>query len=126
MRGEIEALLERSEELESLRGALAAAEAGGGGRLILVAGEAGIGKTALLRELCRRADRSRVMWGACDALHTPRPLGPLLDVAGEEGGRLAAVVEEGSSPSAVAGGARQRPPTEVAHDPCAGGSSLGR
>jgi DNA-binding CsgD family transcriptional regulator len=94
-------LLERSAELESLWSALAAAEAGPGGRLMLLAGEAGIGKTALLRELRKQAGSARVLWGACDALHTPRPLGPLLDVAAEAGGQLGAMVDEGASPSAV-------------------------
>jgi len=46
MAGEAPALLERSEELEALSGAAAAARAGPGGRLVLIAGEAGIGKTA--------------------------------------------------------------------------------
>jgi DNA-binding CsgD family transcriptional regulator/tetratricopeptide (TPR) repeat protein len=94
-------LLERTAELEALWSGLAAAEAGPGGRLVLLAGEAGIGKTALLRELRQEAERARVLWGACDALHTPRPLGPLLDIAAEAGGQLGAVVDEGASPSAV-------------------------
>jgi DNA-binding CsgD family transcriptional regulator/tetratricopeptide (TPR) repeat protein len=94
-------LLERSAELESLSSGLAAAEAGPGGRLVLLAGEAGMGKTALLREFCQDAGRARVLWGACDALHTPRPLGPLLDIAADAGGQLGAVVDEGASPSEV-------------------------
>jgi DNA-binding CsgD family transcriptional regulator len=94
-------LLERSAELDALQSGLAAAEAGPGGRLVLLAGEAGIGKTALLREFRQEAERVRVLWGGCDALHTPRPLGPLLDIAAEAGGQLGAVVDEGASPSAV-------------------------
>jgi hypothetical protein len=40
-----------------------------------VLGEAGAGKTALVREFARG---ERVRWGACEALTTPRPLGPFL------------------------------------------------
>jgi AAA ATPase domain len=74
---------------------------GGAGRLVLLGGEAGIGKTTLVRTFCERASAPRVLWGACDALRTPRPLGPLLDVAGQAGGELAAVADEGTSPSAL-------------------------
>jgi DNA-binding CsgD family transcriptional regulator len=52
-----------------------------GGRLVLLAGEAGAGKTALVREFCSRVNGRRVLWGGCDALVTPRPLGPFLDIA---------------------------------------------
>jgi hypothetical protein len=40
--------------------------------------------------------------GACDALHTPRALGPFVDVAEDVGGPLAQLVEEGAGPAAVA------------------------
>jgi predicted ATPase len=43
------------------------------GRLVLVGGEAGVGKTALVREF---AEDRRALWGACDPLQTPRALGP--------------------------------------------------
>ena len=53
-----------------------------GGLVALVVGEAGIGKTALLQEFSRRQRKGvRVLWGACDALFTPRPLAPLHDIA---------------------------------------------
>jgi hypothetical protein len=70
-------LLERGAFLSSLEGWLDAA-AGGHGCMVLVGGEAGIGKTSLVRAFCERhgAD-ARVLWGACDALRTPWPLGPL-------------------------------------------------
>jgi predicted ATPase len=58
--------------------------AGPPGRLILVGGEAGVGKTALVREF---SEGRRVLWGACDPLHTPRPLGPLLDLGLRESRR---------------------------------------
>jgi DNA-binding CsgD family transcriptional regulator len=94
-------LLERSAELEALDGHLAAVRAQGRGRLVLVAGEAGIGKTALVRAFCERARPSRVLWGACDALFTPRPLGPFVDIADDAGGELAAVVAEGAAAGAL-------------------------
>jgi DNA-binding CsgD family transcriptional regulator/tetratricopeptide (TPR) repeat protein len=62
----------------------------GHGRIVLVAGEAGIGKTALLRRCCAGVNGSaRVLWAGCDPLFTPRPLGPVLDLAGVLGGELA-------------------------------------
>ena len=50
-------LLEREDELAALVGAVDAARAGAGS-LVLVAGEAGIGKTSLLRALRGRASQS--------------------------------------------------------------------
>jgi DNA-binding CsgD family transcriptional regulator/tetratricopeptide (TPR) repeat protein len=81
-------LLERESALEILGGWFAEARAGRG-RLVLVGGEAGVGKTALVEEFALGQRRSaRVLWGACDPLTTPRPLGPLADVAPAAGGRL--------------------------------------
>ena len=56
--------------------------AGGEGHTIFVNGEAGIGKTALLKEFRRQIeDEGNVFTGTCDALFTPRPLAPLYDIA---------------------------------------------
>jgi DNA-binding CsgD family transcriptional regulator len=93
--------LERSAFVESLHGWLSEVAAGRG-RLVFVAGEAGVGKTALIQHFRdERCNGARVLWGACDALHTPRPLGPLVDVAAATGGRLQDVVERGDKPHAV-------------------------
>ena len=85
-------LLERADDLAALSSALSAAATGAGG-IALVSGEAGIGKTSLVAELARReAGRARILWGACDPLLTPRPLGPLHDVARTGSARLAAAL----------------------------------
>jgi len=73
-------LLERGPVLLELSRYLAEADKGHG-RLVFVGGEAGIGKSWLVRrfaELVR--DRSPLLIGSCDPLSTPRPLGPLLDI----------------------------------------------
>jgi DNA-binding CsgD family transcriptional regulator len=95
-------LLERTAQLQMLRAALGAVGARAPGRLMLVGGDAGVGKTALVRRFCDEcADRARVLWGACDALFTPRPLGPLFDVAESVGGGLAALVVAEGGPHEV-------------------------
>src|SRR3712207_2316748 len=82
-------LWERSAALTLLSDLLG--ESARGGRIALVAGEAGIGKSALLTEFTRRCgSRARIFWGACDRLVTPRALGPLHDIGHQIGGRLAA------------------------------------
>ena len=58
------------------------------GRLVLVAGEAGVGKSALVEQLQRNLPGASWYWGACDGLFTPRPLGPLFDIAAKLGGEL--------------------------------------
>jgi len=75
------ALVERGDLVGTLTG-LHDEAVGGSGRLVLVHGEAGVGKSALVREWSGTAHgRGRVLWGACDPLSSPRPLGPLVDVA---------------------------------------------
>jgi DNA-binding CsgD family transcriptional regulator/tetratricopeptide (TPR) repeat protein len=96
-------LLERSDQLRALRQSLATAGDGGGGRVVLLSGEAGIGKTALLREFCRVAGgKARVLWAGCEPLFTPRPLGPLRDLAMLTGGPLAARGAEDAGSADVA------------------------
>ncbi|MFD0743468.1 ATP-binding protein [Phytohabitans flavus] len=81
-------LWERAEALDALDGLLR--DSAQGGRIALVAGEAGIGKSVLLSEFARRCGvRARVLWGACDRLVTPRVLGPLHDIGRQAGGELA-------------------------------------
>jgi DNA-binding NarL/FixJ family response regulator len=94
------ALLEREQPLAILKDALEAVAHERRGRVVLVSGEAGIGKTALLAHFCEQADR-RVLWAACDALFTPRPLGPLLDLAADAGPALEDCLETGAPPHDV-------------------------
>ena len=69
-------LLERSDELAMLAECVAAVEESGRGQVLLLGGEAGVGKTTLLQAFCDEQP-ARVWWGACEPLFTPRPLGPL-------------------------------------------------
>jgi DNA-binding CsgD family transcriptional regulator len=100
-------LLEREDALGVLAERLEAASAREGS-LVLVAGEAGVGKTALVHAFCEeRRNSTRVLWGACDPLFTPRPLGPLLDIAEIVGGEVAELVGEGARPHDLAMGLRR-------------------
>ena len=113
-------LLERTGELAALERSIAQAR-DGRGSLVLVSGEAGIGKTALVRAFCdAHRDGTRVLWGVCDPLFTPRPLGPLLDVAEVVGGELAELVHAGAGPHDVTMALRRelgrRPPTIMVID----------
>ena len=87
--GALSALLEREQALGRLEQALADVRAGEG-RLVFVSGDAGVGKTTLVRAFCaERLEAARVLAGTCDGLRTPRPLGPLADIAAAAGGLLA-------------------------------------
>ena len=106
-------LLERRPFLEGLVEELAAVAATGKGRLVLVTGEAGAGKTVLLKRFCRDVG-GRVLTGACDALITPRALGPFFDVAEQVGGPLRELVDRSPFPrdvlSALFDELRREPP----------------
>ena len=76
-------LLERQQQLETLAQGLSEARAGSG-KLILIAGEAGLGKSSLVEQFVADTRRdARVLWGACDALDTPRALGPVHEIAAQ-------------------------------------------
>jgi DNA-binding CsgD family transcriptional regulator/tetratricopeptide (TPR) repeat protein len=98
-------LLERSEQLDALRSKLKAVTETSRGRLVFVGGEAGVGKTALIRRFADELPRKiRLLAGACDALFTPPPLGPFLDVAEATGGDLQSLAADGARPHEFAAG----------------------
>lgn len=90
-------LLERDHVLAELE-ELWKHAAAGQGALALVGGDAGIGKTTVIRAFCNKFGDGRVLWGGCDPVGTPRPLAPLLDVAQQAGGALADLVDAGAAP----------------------------
>ena len=90
-------LLERDQELATLLH-VASAAARGTGSVILLHGEAGIGKTSLVSAIrSQLPDGTRMLVGACDALSTPRTLGPFRDLTAAVGPRLAQALQAGCS-----------------------------
>src|SRR5688572_2701876 len=93
-------LLEREAPLEALQDARSRAQAGG--CVALVSGEAGIGKTSLVSAFGEAiGERAWLAWGRCDALFTPRVLGPAHDIAARLGGELQRKLESGSSRASI-------------------------
>ncbi|WP_374380521.1 AAA family ATPase [Dongia sp.] len=97
-------LLERDQQLALLH-QWAAEAANGAGRIVLLSGEAGIGKTSLLQHFARDAElhaervggrvqrtAARFLWGGCESLFTPHPLAPLYDIARQIGGSFAPAI----------------------------------
>lgn len=91
-------LLERDGPLEAMQ-SIAALAAAGHGRVVAIEGEAGIGKTSLLRAFSEKTQTDcRILWGWCEALLTPRPLGPVHDMAAELDPAIATLLEESAAP----------------------------
>jgi DNA-binding CsgD family transcriptional regulator/tetratricopeptide (TPR) repeat protein len=114
------ALLERDAELRRLRETLRGAGQGRGSA-VLVSGEAGMGKTSLVRAFASEASgAARVLVGACDDLVTPRTLGPFRDMARDAGGPLAEAVDPVAGRDAVFGAVHQelagRPTVMIVED----------
>lgn len=81
-------LLEREDELETLVDVVRGATAGRGG-VVLVGGEAGSGKSSLLRALRDRVPATSFLIGACEPLSVPIPLGPWREIVeAADGGDL--------------------------------------
>ena len=92
------ALLEREAEFAALTTRAAQAVAGQGG-FVLVLGEAGAGKTSFVESfLADRPGEVRVLWGTCDPLTTPRPLGPIYDLSRGLGEHTRAVLDDAEHP----------------------------
>lgn len=88
-------MLPRPDRLAPLAEALESASAGAG-RLVLVTGEAGSGKSTLIRQFADGAvRRHEVLVGYCEPLSTPRPAGPLLDLAPRLGPDLVELLRTG-------------------------------
>jgi DNA-binding CsgD family transcriptional regulator/tetratricopeptide (TPR) repeat protein len=84
-------LFERQPYLERLKQCLERARAGAG-KVVLVAGEAGIGKSSLVEQFVSEHRRDvRTLWGACDALATPRVLAPVHEIAAQTLGKSGGV-----------------------------------
>ena len=88
-------ILERESELAVL--AQAAAAAGrGAGSVVLVSGEAGIGKSSLVEAVrAQLPAEGRMLVGYCDDLATPRTLGPFRDLIGSVGTELSRALADG-------------------------------
>ncbi len=98
-------LLERGRELAMLDECLEAVRSSSQGSVVVIGGEAGVGKTALLRRFCEeRRDSLRSLWGTCDPLFTPRALGPILDIVDSSGGELADPLANGARPHEIVSG----------------------
>jgi DNA-binding CsgD family transcriptional regulator/tetratricopeptide (TPR) repeat protein len=114
-------LLERDAQLGVLLAAVTEARFGHGST-VLVGGEAGIGKTSLVRAFAGRVgDETRVLVGACDDLMASRTLGPLHDAAAGGDGPLAAALDGDGQIDAVFAAvldelARERPSVLVVED----------
>lgn len=94
-------LFEREAVLAEM-GALFRSTASGTGQMLLLRGEAGVGRSALLRRfLDTVGGETEVLLGCCDPLSEPRPLGPLIDMfnrlPGVRPAKLSAAIAAGRS-----------------------------
>jgi predicted ATPase len=84
-------VLERDAVLAGLDQLLGEAAAGRG-HLVLLRGEAGIGKTTVV-DAFTSGRSGRLLWGTCDPVMPPRPLAPIADIAAQVGGDLHSALE---------------------------------
>ena len=89
-------IVEREAELSALAGTVGSA-ARGEGSVVLISGEAGIGKSSLVEAVrAQLPAEGRMLVGYCDDLATPRTLGPFRDLTGSVGTELSLAVTDGS------------------------------
>jgi predicted ATPase len=94
-------LLERDGALAALAEARDSA-AHGEGRVVFVTGEPGIGKTSLVTRFLGDLDAgARVLYGTCDDLSIPRPLGPIRDLVGNVSPALVEALSAGAAPHEI-------------------------
>jgi DNA-binding CsgD family transcriptional regulator/tetratricopeptide (TPR) repeat protein len=87
--------------MATLAGARDAA-AQGHGRVVVVTGEPGIGKTSLVLRFVRGLeDGARILFGTCDDLSIPRPLGPIQDLVGTVSPALEEALSAGAAPHEI-------------------------
>jgi DNA-binding CsgD family transcriptional regulator len=90
-------LADRDHQLGEIIARADDARAGRGG-MVFVSGESGAGKTSFVEAFVDRwVKDERVLWGACDPLPTPRPLGPVHDIANRLASATRAVLESDHS-----------------------------
>ncbi len=94
-------LLERESVLTQLK-VLGQHAGRGAGQIVSLRGEAGVGKTAVIRRFIAGLDEQvRVLCSSCDPLATPRPLGPLIDMlaqlAAPQAAGLSAAIDRGGA-----------------------------
>jgi len=88
-------LLERADEIERLKQWYASVI--DGGCVALIGGEAGVGKSSLVKCFAHSLPKgTRILWGGSDPLGTPHPFGPLHDIARDVGGPLQAALHGGT------------------------------
>jgi len=94
--------LERDAELSVLADAARAAT-GGHGSVVLVMGEAGIGKSSLIEAVrAHLPAEGRMLIGYCDDLATARALGPFRDLVGGVGAELSRAITGGDRDQVLA------------------------
>jgi len=85
-------LIERDGPLQLLQRGADSAKAGAG-RSVIISGEAGAGKTALINAFTSQLGGFKVCSGSSEALFTPRPLGPLRDMGSSFDGRVSDLLD---------------------------------
>jgi len=94
-------LLERENAITLFESAAQRLSDGKGG-VVLVSGEAGIGKTSLLEHIrSDLANEYNICWSGCDPLFTPRPFGPVYDLAIDFSYELLELLEAGAPSSKI-------------------------
>lgn len=109
------AFVERDDELSTLL-AWTGRAAAGEGRVVVVSGEAGIGKTTLVEHYRAAADVAQWWQGSCDSEAGRRLLAPVHDLADDFGARTATALHSGDRTAlfgAVLGRLRDAPAPSV-------------